>query len=288
MHPQEPTVNLGETSFLDARGGPGFMCEEIGDGDHSGIVTDETGQAIPGASAGNSISGLSHLVWQSKLHLLDAFYGVEALDAAVHVNAGAKGSAGGWGDLTVSPLILQWNTLKAGNTQIDQRFVLDFDLPTGEYRRDTGTSLSGHAVTIHPFYAITVQAWKHWETSWRVHYLWVATNHTPPFTPGVRSTQAGQAVHFNATVGYGLQHGFWVGANGYFLDQVSSPKINGSTLANSPERVGAIGPGVLWDRGRYALYANAYHEVGAENRPEGNKLVLRVQWVFGKPVGAAQ
>lgn len=279
-------MNLGETSFLDARGGPGFMVEEIGDGDHSGTVSNAAGQAMPGAS--NSISGLSHIVWQSKFHLFRASYAVEALDAAVHVNAGVKGSAGGWGDLTVSPLILQWNTFKAGSVQIDQRFVLDFDLPTGEYRRDAGVSLSGHAVTVHPYYAITVQAWKHWETSWRVHYLWVAMDHSPPIAPGIASTQAGQAVHFNATVGYRLPRDFWVGANGYFFHQVRSPKINGIGVVGSPEGVGAIGPGVLWDRGRYALYANGYHEVGAENRPEGNKLVLRVQWTFGKPIGVAQ
>lgn len=279
-------MNLGETSFLDARGGPGFMVEEIADVDRSGAVSNGAGQAMPGTS--NSISGLSHIVWQSNFHLFRASYAVEALDAAVHVNAGAKGSADGWGDLTVSPLILQWNTFTAGDTKIDQRFVLDFDLPTGEYRRDAGISLSGHAVTVHPYYAITVQAWKHWETSWRVSYLWVATDHSPPIAPGVTSMRAGQAVHFNASVGYRLPRGFWVGANGYFLDQVSSPEVNGIRLVNSPERVGAIGPGVLWDRGRYAFYANGYHEAGAENRPEGNNLVLRMQWIFGKPIGTKQ
>ncbi len=96
---------------------------------------------------------------------------------------------------------------------------------------------------------------------------------------GARSTQAGQAIHFNATAGYQLPHGVWIGANGYYLAQITDPTINGKQLSNSPERVGAIGPGALWDLGHWLLFANAYHEVGALNRPEGNKVVLRLQWL---------
>ena len=55
--------------------------------------------------------------------------------------------------------------------------------------------------------------------------------------------------------------------------------MNGQSVGNSPERVGAIGPGALWDVGHWLLFANAYHEVGALNRPEGNKVVLRLQWL---------
>jgi hypothetical protein len=58
--------------------------------------------------------------------------------------------------------------------------------------------------------------------------------------------------------------------------------IDGVRLQNSPEQVGAIGPGAVWNLGRCLLYANAYHEFGAENRPEGNKIVLRAEWIFPK------
>ena len=75
----------------------------------------------------------------------------------------------------------------------------------------------------------------------------------------------------NATVGYRLAHGLWVGANGYFLKQVTAPQIDGAPLRDSPEQVGAIGPGAVWDLKRFLLYASAYHELGAENRPKGNR-----------------
>ena len=281
-HVAEPAVNLGDTSFLDGLGGPGLLLEEIGDGSHSGKVEDSQGRAIAGAQAINSLSGLTHIAWLSNRRLIGAWYGVEVVGVAAHVNAGANGTAAGWGNTTVSPFILQWNEQKVGRVRIDQRVVLDFDLPTGEYQRDSNVNLSSHAFTVHPYYAMTAFPRKNLETSWRVHYLWNGTNNSPPFDTHSLSTQAGQAVHFNATIGYGFPHGLWVGANGYFLKQVTAPRINGLSIANSPEQVAAIGPGCVWASKRYLLYANAYHEFGAENRPQGNKIVLRIQWILGK------
>ena len=268
QHPSEPTVNLGDTSFLDGVAGPGLMVEEIGDASSSHPV--------------NAISGLTHIAWLSNKRVLGAWYGAEVVGALAHVNAGALGATGGIGDLTVSPVILQWKDRNVGSFSIAQRVVLDFDLPVGAYDRKANVNLSSHAFTVHPYYAVTLFPTKRLETSWRVHYLWNGTNHAPPFASGAKSTQAGQAVHFNATVAYTLSHGFSAGANGYFFKQVTAPKMNGASVPNSPEQVGAIGPGVVWDQGPCLFYLNVYHEVGAVNRPEGNKIVLRVQWIPGR------
>ena len=89
-HPPEPAVNLGDTSFLDALGGPGWLVEEIGDGSHSGKTVDATGQSIAGAPAVNAVSGLTHIAWLSNRRLLGGWYGVEAVAVAAHVNAGSR------------------------------------------------------------------------------------------------------------------------------------------------------------------------------------------------------
>jgi len=278
IHPSVPAVNLGDTSFLDAVGGPGLVVEEIGDGTHSSKVVDGSGHAA--AASINAVSGLTHIAWLSGLRIFKAWYGVEVVGVVAHVDVGMQESVTGLGSLTVSPFILQWSEAKIGRVRVQQRLVFDFDLPAGEYRRDSSVNLSSHVFTVHPSYAITAYPSKRIETSWRVHYLWNSTNDAPPLATGARSTQAGQAVHFNATVGYRLPHGLWVGANGYFLKQVTAPRIDGAPLSDSPEQVGAIGPGAVWDLKRILLYANAYHELGAENRPMGNKIVLRIEWIL--------
>jgi hypothetical protein len=78
-HVSEPAVNLGDTSFLDAPAGPGFVAETIGDGAHDGTITDSSGNAVPGASAVNSISNLTHVAWLSPKQLLGSWYGVEVV-----------------------------------------------------------------------------------------------------------------------------------------------------------------------------------------------------------------
>ena len=279
VHPAEPTVNLGDTSFLDAIGGPGLLVEEIVDGDHSDRVSDGVGHLVTGSTASDSISENTHVAALSHRRVFGAWFGVEFLQAFAHVNAGAESKISGLGELTVSPLILQWEEKSIGPFRSIQRVALDFDLPTGEYQQAAKINLSNHAFDVQPYYALTLFPSRHLESSWRVHYLWSAANKQAGPTAGAQSTQAGQAIHFNATFGYRLPHGVWIGANGYYLKQITDPKVNGHSLGNSPERVGAIGPGALWDMGHWLLFANTYHEVGALNRPEGNKVVLRLQWL---------
>ena len=282
-HVAEPAVNLGDTSFLDGPAGPGFIAEEIGDAAHDGTITDSAGNAVPGARAVNSISSLTHIAWLSPKKLLGGWYGVEVVLSAAHVNAGAQGEAGGLGNTTVAPFILQWREHRLFGMAIDQRVTADFDLPTGEYSRTSDVNISSNAFTVHPYYSITAFPKKQIETSWRVHYLWNSTDNDPPISTGAQSTQAGQAIHFNATAAYNVYKGLWIGPNTYYLKQITDGKIDGAPLPNSPEQVGAIGPGMVWNHRRWFFYANTYQEFGAKNRATGHKLVLRIEKTFAVP-----
>ena len=108
VHVAEPAVNLGDTSFLDALGGPGGIVEQIGDGTHDGRIANAVGSTVPNSGSVNSVSGLTHIAWLSHKQVLGGWYGTEVVIAAAHVNAGAQGEAGGFGNFTVSPFILQW------------------------------------------------------------------------------------------------------------------------------------------------------------------------------------
>jgi len=282
-HVSEPAVNLGDTSFLDASGGPGFVVEQIGDAAHDGRITNSAGNAVPGAGAVNSISGLTHIAWLSPKQVFGAWYGVEVVISAAHVNSGGPGEAGGMGSTTVSPFILQWPRRRVLGMAIDQRVVVDFDLPTGQYSRTSNVNIGGNTFTVHPYYAITAFPAKRLETSWRVHYLWNSTNNDPPISTGAQSAQAGQAIHFNATAGYRLWKGLWIGPNAYYLKQISDGKFDARALHNSPEQVAAIGPGMVWNSRSWFFYANAYQEFGSENRATGHKLVVRIEKTFKWP-----
>ena len=279
-HVAEPAIDLGDTSFLDGVAGPGIVVEQIGDGTHDGRIANAEGNTVPDTGSVNSISGLTHIAWLIHKQVLGGWYGTEVVIAAAHVNAGALGQTGGFGDITVSPFILQWPEKRILGMPIDQRVVTDFDLPVGEYSQSSNVNVSSHAFTVHPYYAITAFPKKRIETSWRIHYLWNSTNNNPPVGTGAQSTQAGEAIHFNATAAYNLCKGLWIGPNGYYIKQITDGKVDGVPLLNSPEQVGAIGPGMVWNRGKWFLFANGYQEFGAENRAEGHKLVPSVEKFF--------
>jgi Putative MetA-pathway of phenol degradation len=99
----------------------------------------------------------------------------------------------------------------------------------------------------------------------------------------VQSTQGGQAIHFNATTAYKLWKGLWIGPNAYHLKQITDGRADAVALPSSPEKVAAIGPGMVWNSGGWFFYANAYQEFGAENRATGHKLVLRIEKTFTWP-----
>jgi hypothetical protein len=279
-HVGEPPVNLGDSSFLDGIGGPGFLTEEMIDLEHYGRITNSSGQTVPGSGSVDSVSGLSHLAWMAHQRIFGAWYGLEILSVPAFVDAGSQGQSGGFGDLTVSPFILQWSEKRIFGMPIDQRFDVDFGIPVGKYSRSDNVNLSSNAYNFQPYYVITAFPTKRVETSWRFHYLRNWQNNAPPVSTGANSTQAGQAIHFNATAAYDVYKGLWIGANGYYLKQITDGRINGVPLPNSPEQVGATGPGMVWNTGQWYFYVNFYQEIGAENRATGQKLVLRIEKVF--------
>jgi hypothetical protein len=228
----------------------------------------------------NSVGGITHLAWITHRRIFGAFYGIEVLGVEAYVDAGAQGQRGGLGDLTVSPVILQWSKQRVFGIPIQQRVDLDLNVPMGQYSRTSAVNLSLNAFSVHPHYAITAFPTKCLETSWRVNYLWNSQNNSPPISTKARSTQAGQAIHFNGTVSFNAYKRLWIGPNGYYLGQISDGRVNGVPLHNSPEQVGAIGLGMVWFGERWRLFANHYCEFGARNRATGQKVVLRIARTF--------
>ena len=111
--------------------------------------------------------------------------------------------------------------------------------------------------------------------------LSVERRERPPYAgSGYRNTQAGQAVHFNATVTYDVGKHVYLGANGYFLAQVTDARANRAALPGSREQIAGLGPGMVVQRGSWFYFANAYREFGVKETTSGNRFVIRVTRIF--------
>jgi hypothetical protein len=281
---QLPPLNLGDTSFLDGIAYPGWMVELVSQGKHDDKALSSTGQQLPGITDVNSGASLVHIAWiMPHPRLLGAWYGTEIVLAGAYVDTGGHGIGHGFGDLTFSPLVLQWPKHQLFGMPIYQRVDLDVNAPIGQHSPTKPVNIGSNAWAVNPYYVATLFPAKHLETTLRVYYLWNSTNQAPPVATGYSSTQAGQAIHLNATASYEIFKNVYAGANGYYLKQITDGHANGIALPNSRQQIGAIGPGAVINHGEWHFYINGYHEIGAKNMTEGNKLVLRIEKVFGSP-----
>ena len=279
-----PPVNLGDTSFEDGIAFPGWLVEETFGYYHAGQFNDHQGDKIPGSNKLTIMSATTHVAFLSRFRLLGGFYGAEVLLPLADVDAdtsfGPKERNQGAGDLIVSPVILQWTDQKLFGMPFFQRVVLAATLPTGKYDRNRAVNIGNNMVSINPYYAFTIMPTDKIELSARLHYLWNSENDEPFAGSGAGTTQPGQAFHANYAASYEVVKGLRIGVNGYVLQQLTEDKVDGQSQVNSKERVFGIGPGMKLSGNGVSLYLNSYFETGAENRPEGTKVIFRLSKVF--------
>jgi hypothetical protein len=279
-----PPVNLGDSNFEDGIAFPGWLVEETFSYYHAGQLNDHQGDKIPGSNKLTSVSATTHIAYISKLRLLDGFYGAEILlplaDVDLNTSFGPKDRERGVGDLIVSPFILQWTDHKLFGMPYFHRFVVNVTLPTGNYDGNQPVNIGNNMVSINPYYAFTIMPTDRLELSARLHYLWNSENDNPFVGLKAGTVQPGQAFHANYAASYEVVKGVRLGINGYALQQLTEDKIDGRSQANSAERVFGIGPGIKWSGNGLSLNLNSYFETGAENRPEGTKVVFRLSKVF--------
>lgn len=279
-----PSVNLGGTSLLDGVAGPGFLFEETIEYYHANRFSNFKGKKIPGDNSVESWLALTHLAYLTKWKILGGYYGVEALLPAVRAeldtDLGIRGHKSGLGDLILSPFIIQWVDHKIFNMPYFHRINFPFILPTGRYDRDSAVNIGSHLYSFNPYYAFTLFITPKLETSWRFHYLWNSKNHSPSPSFQADSIQPGQAFHLNYALSYEILDGLRAGIAGYYLNQITTDKVEDHKMDHSKEKIFAIGPGLMFSKKRFFLYLNTFYETGAENRPEGMKISLRFSKVF--------
>jgi hypothetical protein len=275
---QLPTVNLGDTNFEDAFGGPGWLLQEFPEAYIASEFKDSEGKTVPGSNRLTANSTTSYLAFISKKRVLGGWLAGELLqpivDLDVQLANGNSSRIRGLADPTVGAG-LQWAPKKIGDAVFVHRVVLDVDLPAGKYSDRRPVNIGNHFVVVNPYYALTYER-KKIEFSARLHYLWNSTNHDPFVGFGIRNMQPGQAFHVNYATSYELWKNVRLGFNGYWLQQLTDDRINGGDVSNSRERTVGLGPGIQLSGREIWFRLNGYVETDVRNRPSGVKVTFRI------------
>lgn len=287
-----PVVNLGSTTFYDGAmvpGGSGWTGSLFYQAYHGDKITDNKGHEIGLPKSNTSIdSFLLQLIYQGQGGPLDSDWGFSAILPVVsraHVNDGLNNAvldgAEGVGDANVG-FYLQFKPVMGKTGPLfAQRIEADVIAPVGRYSRNTAINPGANFWSFNPYWAATFWATPNTTLSWRLHYLWNATNTDPSpatYGTGVDEVRAGQAVHLNFNALYAFTPRFQAGVNGYWLNQFTDTQVDGHDVSGRREKVFALGPGALFSFSREdVVLANLYFESQARNRPEGSRFVMR--WV---------
>jgi hypothetical protein len=279
---QLPTVNLGDTNFEDAFGGPGWLFQEFPVADVASELKDFQGKTVPGSNRVTAYSTTTYVAFISKKRVLGGWVAGEILqplvDLDVELANGTSSRVRGFADLEVGTG-LQWAPKKIGGGVFVHRVVLDVELPTGKYSDKQAVNIGNHFVVVNPYYALTYER-KKIEFSARLHYLWNSTNNDPFVGFGIKNMQPGQAFHVNYATSYELWKNVRLGFNGYWLQQFTDHQINGSDVRNSRERTVGLGPGIQLGGGTIWFRLNGYIETDVHNRPSGVMVTFRISKVL--------
>jgi hypothetical protein len=275
---QLPTVNLGDTNFEDAFGGPGWLLQEFPVTNFASELKDSHGKTIPGRNRVTAYITTTHVAFVSKKRVLGGWLSGEVLqplvDLDVQLANGTSSRVRGLADLTVGAG-LQWAPRKIGEGMFAHRFVFDVTGPTGRYSDRRPVNIGNHFVVVDPYYALSYER-KKVEFSARLHYLWNSTNSDPFLGFGIKNMQPGQAFHMNYATCYELWKNVRIGFNGYWLQQVTDHQINGISLLNSRERTVGLGPGIQLSGRDLWFRLNSYMETDVHNRPSGIMVTFRI------------
>ena len=276
----QPNVNLGFTSFLDGGppAGPGHYISEY----LQYYSADELVDGPPGEVDAWIL--MNQYIYQSDQPVLfGGKWGVNVMlpIVSLDVDSPLTDNGTGLGDLLVGPYV-QWDPImgEKGPLMLN-RIELQTIFPTGDYDESKNLNQGSNHFSFNPYWAATVFLGPKATVSWRLHYLWNDENDEFRATkfglsPVDLKLEPGEAVHANFTAAYEVMpKQLRLGINGYWFDQISETKVNGVDY-DDDEKVFAIGPGLVYHFSQDThLFANAYFESGAENRPEGDRFNLR-------------
>ncbi|ABV37339.1 conserved hypothetical protein [Shewanella sediminis HAW-EB3] len=218
-------------------------------------------------------ANVSRFVYMTEHKLFGADYGTYMVVPLLHVSAmldthspagTISSTESGLGDIAFSPLVLAWHSK---NWHVATG--LEFVVPTGDYDKHNLANLGRNYWTIEPVFAATYITDYGLELSGKFMYDFNTENSDTDY-------KSGQEFHVDYAVAY--HTGPWtLGVGGYVYKQTTSDSGAGVTDPDGNKgQVLAIGPSVKYDLAGLSIEAKYQEEIWVENRPEGNKLWLKM------------
>ncbi len=285
-----PPVNLGRSSFLDGgplRPRPGFYFQQYLVGYHSNKIIDAYGNALGNSDSPHSslIGSTTQFICQFQPHFFShAQTGMDiSLPAALYAHIdknkfGIQTTNHGLGNIFIG-MFMQFNPIFIHHNRplFVHRIEFVAAFPTGQSNSSPLIITPGtDFMYLDPYWAFTLYFSRTWAMSCRIHYLWCAESHST-------QVQQGSTIHANFSLEHAILPRFWIGINGYFLQQLRNDKRKGVSIPETKECVLALGIGGVYatnERIDFVMFLNFYAECLARNRPQGISLVFHILKYF--------
>ena len=275
----QPPTNLSLTTFMDGGAPPGLYYVNYTLFLNGQRAVDKDGKTLSGGAKVSALSQIHQLYWVTPYKVLGGKLALDVFQPLVAVNvAGSLGgtpltaTTGGLGDFGFGPA-LQWDGGTLFGRPVFQRVESDLILPSGHYDKSKSASPGSNVFTLDSYYSFVWFFADKWETSLRAWYAFHSENPDTKVKPG-------QRLHFNYAVSREVLPKLRLGAAGYFLRQVQDDKVAGTRIADSRERVMALGPGLAYLGSGLTVFLSHPVEFLGQNRFVGSRTTLHLVHKF--------
>ncbi|SHF99603.1 Uncharacterized conserved protein [Desulfacinum infernum DSM 9756] len=291
---QNSGLNYGNTNFLDAiLPPPGVYLDNYVAYYHSDEFKDADGNKLPLDNELSLLVYVPQLTWIADLGLpRGMIFGVTGLLPVVNANLdsdlGMVASNDNLGDLMLGVFVASHAGKPFANlgNGFDLYLAAEVDvyMPTGQYDKKFTINPGNNFFTIEPFVKFTVTMPHGFSFSMRHHLAFNTENDEYLGDDGqTHDLKPGIMYHFNYCFAKTLDFispNLRLGAMGYYGKQLTDDELDGRDMKDSKEQIFGIGPGIQYVGKGWVLSLKTYFESAAENKAEGERVVLRLSLPF--------